>query len=233
MLTLNPDYFPLRNGDVILDLGCGEGRHVSGLLEKNRETTLIGVDLNLKDLKQAKEKIDTWFAPQKKQSRFIQANALTLPFKDHSFDHIICSEVLEHLPDYQSVLEEIHRLLKPGGQLCVSVPRRWPEKICWALSSAYHQVEGGHVRIFRARELKSEVTTLGFSSYKKHWAHALHSPYWWLKCMFWEKDNFLLRLYHKLLVWDLMEKPWLTRKLELLLNPLMGKSVVFYFRKTD
>ena len=69
--------------------------------------------------------------------------------------------------------------------------------------------------------------------YKTHWAHALHSPYWWLKCLFWSSadSNPLVKAYHRLLVWDLMQQPWLTRTLERLLNPLMGKSVAMYFIK--
>jgi hypothetical protein len=123
--------------------------------------------------------------------------------------------------------------LRPGGLLCASVPRRWPERICWALSEAYHLVPGGHLRIFQASELRREIETLGFNHYHRHWAHALHAPFWWLKCVFWstQDDNSLVRLYHRVLVWDLMERPWLTRTIERLLNPLMGKSVVMYFRK--
>jgi hypothetical protein len=60
----------------------------------------------------------------------------------------------------------------------------------------------------------------------------LHSPYWWLQCASWENrdKSKLVSWYHKLLVWDLMERPWITRTTESLLNPIMGKSVVMYFR---
>ena len=40
-----------------------------------------------------------------------------------------------------------------------------------------------------------------------------------------------MRLYHRLLVWDLMKQPWVTRAIDTLLNPIMGKSVVLYFTK--
>jgi hypothetical protein len=40
-----------------------------------------------------------------------------------------------------------------------------------------------------------------------------------------------VRLYHRLLVWDLMKRPWITRAIDTLLNPVMGKSVVLYFSK--
>jgi len=118
--------------------------------------------------------------------------------------------------------------------LAVSVPRAWPEEICWKLSKPYRQVEGGHIRIFNATQLRHDVEDFGWSRYARHWAHALHSPFWWLKCWKWgEDDGLLVRWYHKLLVWDLMKRPWLTRALEWMLNPVMGKSVVMYFERAS
>ena len=61
-------------------------------------------------------------------------DALRLPFPDDTFDRIIASEVLEHVPDDQAALDELFRVLKPGGTLAVTVPAWLPEKICWALS---------------------------------------------------------------------------------------------------
>jgi hypothetical protein len=122
-------------------------------------------------------------------------------------------------------------VLKPGGQFAVSVPRYGPEWVCWQLSDAYHEVPGGHVRIFRRGELKASVEASDMYCYGSHWAHGLHSPYWWLRCLFWSRgeDVWPVRLYHRLLVWDLMQKPLVTRALEKLMNPLWGKSTVMYF----
>ena len=66
-----------------------------------------------------------------------------------------------------------------------------------------------------------------------HGAHALHSPFWWLKCLIWEnRDNSrIIDTYYRFLVWDIIKRPWLTRTLDKILNPIMGKSLVFYFRK--
>lgn len=234
MQTVDFSYLPLEAGDVVLDLGCGEGRHViSAYIEADVQA--IGVDLSLHDLKAAKHKFSDFDEADNSSKSFAlsAADALQLPFADNSFDKVICSEVLEHIPDYRGALAEIARVLKPGGLFCASVPRRWPEKICWAFSDAYHQVLGGHLRIFRSSELRSEIEKAGFNHYYRHWAHALHAPFWWLKCLFWktQDSNWLIAQYHRFLVWDLMDKPAFTRGLEKLMNPIVGKSVVMYFRK--
>lgn len=240
MQTVDFNYFPLQPGDVVLDLGCGEGRHViSAYIEE--AVTSIGVDLAHKDLVTTRDKFEPFDENSPDKSFGLSAaNALNLPFADNTFDKVICSEVLEHIPDYVAVLREIRRVLKPKGLLCVSVPREMPERLCWKLSSAYYEVEGGHLRIFNRKKFRAQIEKLGFGFYKKHWAHALHTPYWWIKCFFMghqpphdaaaQETHFIENQYHRLLVWDLMEKPWLTQTLERLLNPVMGKSVVMYFR---
>jgi hypothetical protein len=78
-----------------------------------------------------------------------------------------------------------------------------------------------------------EIREAGLKPYGTHHAHALHSPYWWLKCAFGvDNDKALpVRAYHKLLVWDIMKKPLATRLAEQALNPLIGKSFVAYATK--
>jgi SAM-dependent methyltransferase len=232
MQTIDFERLQLRAGDRFLDVGCGEGRHTIGAY-LTADVEAVGVDLCEKDLQTAQERAEGFVDKENtnKSLTFKVANALELPFEDNSFDKVICSEVLEHIPDYQGVLKEIDRVLKPNGVLAVSVPRAWPEEICWRLSKEYHEVEGGHIRIFNAIQLRRDVERLGWKRYARHWAHALHVPFWWLKCAFWGKDDEskMVQTYHKFLVWDLMKQPWITRTLEKILDPLMGKSVVMYF----
>lgn len=234
MQTINLKRLNLSADDVLLDLGCGEGRHAQAAAWHQPAPTVIAVDINERDVSTARARHHEWLPPDTHQRCFYSvADGFQLPFADHCFDVIICSEVLEHIDHYEDILAEIRRVLKPGGKLAVSVPRSWPERICWRLSSNYHQVEGGHVRIFNAAQLRQTIQHQAFQFTGRHWAHALHTPYWWLRCLFWHSADqvALVRWYHRLLVWDLMRKPWLTRATEKALNPLIGKSVVMYFVK--
>lgn len=234
MQTVDFAHFQLNPGERVLDLGCGEGRHVIAAYV-TADVHSVGVDLARQDLLTTRDRFREFAEPDNPRKRLdlAAASALALPFADASFDKVICSEVLEHIDDYHSVLLEIRRVLKPAGMLCVSVPRHWPERLCWALSEEYHRVPGGHLRIFRERHLWAEIERLGFLCYHRHGAHALHSPYWWLQCLFWRKrqHSWLIRQYHRFLVWDMVRRPLLTRTLERWLNPLLGKSVVAYFSK--
>jgi SAM-dependent methyltransferase len=162
----------------------------------------------------------------------LRADALDLPFPENSFDRVIAAEILEHVPEDGAAIAEIFRVIRPGGLVAVSVPRQWPERICWALSDSYHEVEGGHVRIYRGHQLLAVLEDAGLELLGSHHAHALHSPYWWLKCASGvERANSLTRGYHRMLVWDMMRRPWLTQTAERLLNPVLGKSLVLYLRK--
>ena len=237
--TINIDRLGLRPGDKLLDLVCGEGRHsISAFLEGDIQ--VVGLDLSAKDLATAKGRLADFNIDADKIDHclFIQGSGFTLPFADHTFDQVICSEVLEHIVEYEKVLSEIKRVLKPGGVFAVSVPRYFPEWVCLKLSDAYHEVEGGHVRIFNINTLKQQIAETSMHFIERHWAHSLHVPYWWLRCLFCSRDehkpaeeaHWLVRQYHRFLVWDLMQQPKLTQILDHLLNPFLGKSVVMYFR---
>jgi SAM-dependent methyltransferase len=163
----------------------------------------------------------------------VQGDTLRLPFADRSFDCVIASEVLEHVADDVGAIAEIGRVLKPRGLLALSVPRFGPEAVCWALSRAYHSNEGGHLRIYRERTLRRTLTEQGYRILARHHAHALHAPFWWLRCLVGVHNEgaFPVRWYHRLLVWDIERGHWSTRLLERALNPFIGKSLVLYARR--
>ena len=234
MLTIDYDRLGLREGDRLLDLGCGAGRHTYQALRLGAE--VVALDQNLEDLRGIDEMVEAMAeAGEIKPPASpvtLAADALALPFEDGHFDRVIASEILEHIPDDRAAIAELTRVVRPGGTVAVSVPRRWTEQICWALSDQYHEVEGGHIRIYRGSELLASLVDAGLRPIGQHHAHALHSPYWWLKCAVGVDDeNVLTRQYHRLLVWDMMSRPWLTRTAERLLDPVLGKSLVLYLTK--
>ncbi|MEU6263418.1 class I SAM-dependent methyltransferase [Saccharopolyspora shandongensis] len=235
MLTVDFDKLGVQPGQRVLDLGCGAGRHAFELYRRGAD--VIAFDQDVAEL----ENVAAMFAAMKAENQVpdgaaaqtVSGDALALPFPDEHFDCVIASEIMEHVPEDEKAMRELVRVVKPGGRVVVTVPRAWPEKICWALSDEYHQVEGGHVRIYSADELIGKLRDAGLRPAFHHYAHALHSPYWWLKCAVGtdNDDHPLPKLYHRMLVWDLMKGPWITRTAERLLDPVMGKSIAVYLGK--
>jgi len=224
----------LEEGARVLDIGCGEGRHT--LAAHVREASLaVGIDSDGGALRTARERAVPFHrSDPARLPRWIESSSNALPFSDGSFDFVLVCEVLEHLPEIDPTLREAHRVLRRSGRLAVSVPRFFPEWVCWKLSPAYHRTPGGHVRIFRESELRAALIRHGFRIRARHWAHAWHAPYWWLKCLWWDRPerSRVLRAYHRFLLWDLMKRPALSRWLERRLDPLLGKSLVLYAERT-
>ena len=237
MLTVDFTKFPITPGALVLDLGCGAGRHAFEAYR--RGARVIAADLDLKELAPVSDMFAAMRAEGQArppaQAAAVTADATRLPFRDGSFDGIIVAEMLEHIPHDAAALKEIARVLRPGGTVAVTVPAWLPERVCWALSSEYHEVPGGHVRIFTRAELAAKLTAAGLTPTGGHHAHGLHSPYWWLKCAVGVQDDAhpAVRGYHRLLVWDIMRKPALTRVAEAALNPVIGKSLVLYAKKKE
>ena len=235
MVTAELSRLNLKPGQRILDIGCGSGRH-TGEAYRLKGITAVGADRNIEDLKQARERLQ--FHDQVGEHGggcwcLAGADIRALPFPSHFFHTVICSEVMEHIPEHHRAADELVRVLKPGGHLVVSVPRYFPERICWALSREYHKANQGHVRIYRKHRLIAMIEDIGPILYRTHYAHSLHSPYWWLKCLVGptREDSLPVNLYHRFLTWDIMRRPSLTRQLDRFLNPILGKSLVLYFKK--
>jgi SAM-dependent methyltransferase len=248
VLTIDFDRLSVAPGMWVLDVGCGRGRHSFEALK--RGCNVASLDLDDGSLREVAATTAAMRAageiegpgaapgPQARRAKPagelpVRGDALKLPFAANSFDRVVASEVLEHLEDDHSAMAEVARVLKPGGLAAVSVPRWWPERICWMLARSYHDNDGGHVRIYKARELVVKLGRTGLSATGSHHAHALHVPYWWMRCVFSASDRAPLpELYHRLLVWDITVRPRSLRTIERVLDPVMGKSLVVYVEKS-
>jgi SAM-dependent methyltransferase len=235
MLTVDFDRLGLRPGDRVLDMGCGAGRHAFEMFRRGGD--VIAFDQDADELSAVLDLFgamrEAGEVPDGADADIKQGDALSLPFADEEFDRVVAAEVLEHIPDDATAIAELARVLRPGGTMAVTVPRWLPEKVCWALSDAYHEVEGGHVRIYKGDELVARLAAAGLEHVGTDHVHGLHAPYWWLKCAVGVDDDKhpLVRAYHRLLVWDIMRKPLATRLAEKALDPLIGKSLVLYLHK--
>ncbi|HEY2429555.1 MAG TPA: class I SAM-dependent methyltransferase, partial [Acidimicrobiales bacterium] len=181
MLTVDYDRLGVAAGERVLDVGCGAGRHAYEAVR--RGARVVAYDLDVSEVKDTA----TLLAAMAEEGApgtgaAVNGDALHLPFAGASFDRVIAAEVLEHIPADTAAIAELARVLRPGGTLAVTVPRWGPELANWALSDEYHQVPGGHIRIYRAAVLSRRLAAAGVEPTGRGYAHGLHSPYWWLRC---------------------------------------------------
>ena len=235
MLTVDYARLEMKAGERLLDLGCGGGRHA--FEAARRGAKVIALDAGTDEVEKVRDTLGAMYEAGEisdpEGTGAVKGDALRLPFPDGAFDRVIAAEVLEHIPDDTNAMRELVRVLRPGGLMAVTVPRFGPELVNWALSDEYHNVPGGHVRIYRRSELVGRLQRAGLRPVGSHHAHSLHSPYWWLRCAVGPKreDHVFVKAYHRMLVWDITSSPWVTRTADRMLNPLLGKSLVVYARK--
>lgn len=131
---------------TLLDVGCG----ASATYERHLRT--LGKRVVSMDFSHAFLAI----ARQKGQTRGVQADATVLPFPDAAFDAVLCSETLEHIPDDRGALDEIRRVLRPGGLLFLTVPNYWHAmRFVAGLSGnpAFLDMQVGHLREYSRRKV--------------------------------------------------------------------------------
>lgn len=231
-MTVDFDRLGVRPGETVLDLGCGGGRHSFEMLRRGAQ--VVALDYDPDEVRGVVWQLEQGSSGEMDASACLPArgDAQRLPFPDACFDRIVAAEVLEHLPDDGSALDELVRVLKPGGAIAVTVPAWLPERICWALSNDYHApaAVGGHVRIYSKSELETKLRVSGLELRGTARVHSLHSPYWWIRCAVGptREDHPLVSPYKRFLEWDIVKAPTITRLTDRALNPVLGKSLVVY-----
>jgi SAM-dependent methyltransferase len=237
VLTVDFDRLGLLPGERLLDMGAGGGRHAFEAYRRGAD--VVAFDMDADELAGVLEVFgamkENGEVPDGAEADIKEGDALALPFADGEFDRVVAAEVLEHIPADIQAIDELVRVLRPGGTIAVSVPRWFPEIVNWKLSDDYHNTPGGHIRIYSDKELIGKLANAGLDFEGKDYAHGLHSPYWWIKCAVGVRndDHPLAKAYHRLLVWEIMKQPKALRLAGKVLDPLIGKSLVLYLRKPE
>jgi ubiquinone/menaquinone biosynthesis C-methylase UbiE len=138
------------DGSSVLDIGCGSSRIILDL--KNA----VGMDILQRKLR--------WLKPN--HERLVRGSTFALPFKSASFDVVINSEVIEHVPESPEIMEEMWRVLRPGGTLILGTPDydRWSWNV---LEWIYGKVLPGayaheHITHYTRKSLAEAITARGF-----------------------------------------------------------------------
>jgi ubiquinone/menaquinone biosynthesis C-methylase UbiE len=138
-------YFPKI--ETYLEIGCGTGYVLKGVADNNPATKFTATDIFTEGLVGAQKRL-------KERASFIQTNALHLPFREE-FDVIGAYDVIEHIEEDVSALKELHRALKPGGGILMTVPRHM---FLWSdVDTTAH-----HKRRYGGAELKKKIKEAGF-----------------------------------------------------------------------
>jgi SAM-dependent methyltransferase len=230
LLTVDLDRLRLRPGDWLLDAGCGEGRHCFGSLE--RGARVVGLDLDPKPLAAAGGALRARAHELHSFGAMLRGNTFALPFRDACFDKVICSEVMEHVHDYEAAARELARVTRPGGLVAVTIPTATSEALYLRAGDDYFESPGGHIRIFRPRELARGLARAGLFTVGVGFAHAFHTPYWVLRSVVGlprADRSWLVRLYRLFLLRATLS-PFLSR-VEGALNYCFPKSLILYAEK--
>jgi ubiquinone/menaquinone biosynthesis C-methylase UbiE len=108
-----------KPGERVLDIGCGNARDIARIAERGSE--IVGVDISAGMVAAAKQELKRM---EISGITLQVGDATSLDFPDGSFDKILCSEVIEHIPDASRALREMLRVLRPGGRLVLSTPNK-------------------------------------------------------------------------------------------------------------
>lgn len=179
---------------TFLDLGCGDGCFLFSTALLDPKLELFGIDASETQLKKAQKRLP--------QGRFSHGNFESqLPYESNSFDLIFSGEILEHIVDTDHFISEAHRVLAPGGMLCITTPNllAWYNRVFIAcgmsplfveystkdasvgygiLRARKEKTPVGHLRIFHPRAVVDLLSKCGFRICSVHAAEFTALPRW-------------------------------------------------------
>lgn len=148
-IALTQILLPLISGPRVLDVGCGMGFMSEALVRAGRDVVPLDIELSL--VQRTTRRIDS-YVPHGNGTLYA---GYAVPFADASFDTLVCLDVIEHVEDDARLVQEFQRVLRPGGQLVLTVP---------ALQMLYGQRDKniGHYRRYNKPLLRQRFIAAGF-----------------------------------------------------------------------
>lgn len=116
------EQIPKKSGLKVLDAGCGEGHLISKMYNKNSDNLYYGIDITEVALQKAKERCP--------YAKFEKRELSNIDSYRDFFDVVVCTEVLEHVYEYNIVIEELKKVLKDNGYLIIT----FPNETLWTIS---------------------------------------------------------------------------------------------------
>jgi len=230
MLTVDFDRLAVQEGEIVLDAGCGQGRHSFEFME--RGALVYSMDLDMESLRKARYTlaymVKSGDAHEKSRYFVHSGDALSLPYRDGSFDKIICSEVMEHVSDDEKACMEFSRVLKRHGRIAITVPTYFSESIYDLLTYEYFSSPGGHIRKYFPERLAGLMRRNGLEIYSISFKHSFHTLWWLIRCVagLHLENHPLTGAYHRFLC--LTMKSDFMKRVESFFDYFFPKSIVLY-----
>lgn len=161
----------LPRGARVLDVGCGRGVVLGALADRGIE--VHGVEVDADATRGADPRAHIRIAP-----RLADAG-----YAADSFDEVLIWHVLEHLHDPRGTLEEVHRILRPGGRLVVAVPNFSSLQARWSGAAWFHLDLPRHLYHFPLRALVGLLEDLGFAVESEHHFSLRQNPFGWIQSL--------------------------------------------------
>lgn len=159
---IQPKAFDIRGCKLILDAGCGDGRYSRFLLRRaDPDAMLTSFDYSRQMLQRARRRL------KGARTTYVAADLTRLPYADQTFDAAVCCWVLEHLPDPRPGLQELSRVLRPGGKLLLMVTE---DTLSGAMCSRLW-----HCRTHNRHELSQIAKQCGLSWHREMWFSRWHA----------------------------------------------------------
>ncbi len=233
MLTVDFDLLDVKPGDIVLDAGCGEGRHSFEFIA--RGANVFSMDMDMESLRKTRyvlvEISESKPGYQQGAFQVHRGDALKLPFKDETFDRIICSEVMEHVDDDNLACSEMSRVLKKGGRIAITVPTFISEFLFDIVTYEYFTSPGGHIRKYFPKKLVNIMRNNGLEIYDIDFRHSFHTIYWLIRCVvgLHLNDHPLTKRYRNFLAMCLQSES--LSRVESFFDNFFPKSIIIYAYK--